>query len=715
MKRLPALSAKGFHFIAILLLIIAGTLVYSNTFRSPFVFDDINFITRNNPHVHMTELSWAAIKEAALEGSPRHRYLPNISFAVNYYFGRENPFGYHLVNLGIHLLTGIFLFFLFKTTLFLCSAGKDGEMSKDRASSGISGFVSNEWAAFFGAMLWLVHPVQTNAVTYMCQRMTSMAALFFVLSLLLYAAGRKVFRKGRLQASVVFFSGCLISGLCAVASKENAGTLPIFILLYEWFFFQNLKGLRSVRPLVWVVVGAIVFICVSVHFLGMDPIARILASYSRRDFTLPERVMTEFRVVVYYFSLLVFPHPRRLILDHDYPISNSLITPISTIFSLGAIIGLTIAAVYAAKKDRLASFGIIWFLGNLVIESSVSGIEIIYEHRMVLPAMFLYPAFSQMVFRVSGNKRRAGAAILTLLTLTLGTWAHQRNVIWQTEESFWTDNVQKAPGKARPYQNLAYSLQAKGEYVQAIANYRKSLAIAPHPTAYANMGLCFESIGYYSDAVEAYARALKMKPDAPNIHCDLAAALTYIGEFDAAMSHFVEAARLDPKNPGPEMSLGVLRMFLDQCREPEACIRMSIRQKPDNAELQFKLGMIYEKQGRPDEAMAVYETVRRMIGETDRKLYERVVIRLAFLYAVNGDMEQTRRLLDQGIKTAPDNPNFYYEMAALNASLSQTEMAVAWLDKAIQKGFHRWDQLESDQRLESLRSTRYYRNLKRSD
>jgi protein O-mannosyl-transferase len=627
LKQLSFLSFKGFQFLSILLLIVAGTAVYSNTFQSPFVFDDINFITRNNPHVHMTVFSWSSIKEAALEGNPRHRYLPNISFAVNYFFGRENPFGYHLVNLAIHLLTGMILFFLFQATLFISSNEKDGRFSL----TGVLRPAPYEWAAFFGAMLWLVHPVQTNAVTYMCQRMTSMAALFFVLSLLLYVNGRRAFRKERVRSSVMFFSGCLISGLCAVASKENAGALPIFILLYEWFFFQKLKRLRSMRLLVWVVIGSIVFIGIVVHFLGADPIARILSSYSRREFTLPDRVMTEFRVVVYYLSLLAFPHPRRLVLDHDYPISNSLMSPISTIFSMGAIIGLAALAVYAARKDRLASFAIVWFLGNLVIESSVIGIEIIYEHRMVLPTMFLYLVFSRMVFRVSGNKRRAGVAILTVLALILAIWTHQRNVIWQSEVSFWTDSIQKAPGKARPYQNLAYSLQVGGEYDRAIANYRKSLIIAPHPTAYANMGLCYESLGYYSDAVDAYARALKMKPDSPNVHADLAVALINIGEFEAARSHFEQAYRMNPSDPRPGMELQVLQEFLNQCREPEACLQASIRQKPDNAELHFKLGTIYESQGRSDEAMAVYETVRRMIGETDRKLYGRVVSRMESL------------------------------------------------------------------------------------
>lgn len=710
---LSDIPAKRFVRLSVLLLMAAGTLVYANTFRSPFVFDDINFITRNAPQIHMTTLSWEAVRRAALEGIPAHRYLPRLSFAVNYYLGRENPFGYHLVNLGIHLFTGIFLFFLFRNTLMLDGgpAGSIGENPRVRKkpADGVG------WIAFFGALLWLVHPLQTNAVTYLCQRMTSMAALFFVLSLLLYVTGRVRRRNGRRGPSSAFFAGSLISGLCAVASKENAGTLPIFILLYEWFFFQNLKKLRSARPLVWVALSAIVFTVITIHFMGFDPVARVLASYGRRDFTLPQRVMTEWRVVAYYLSLLVFPHPRRLVLDHDYPLSVSLTTPVSTLTSLLAIIGLAVFALYAARKDRLAAFAVIWLLGNLVIESSVIGIEIIYEHRVYLPGMMLFLWFSRQVFRAAGGRKGAATAVLTALALVLGVWAHQRNAVWQTEDAFWQDNIQKSPGKARPYQNLAYSLQARGEYRRAVEYYRKSLAISPHPTALVNMGLCFEHLGYYSDAAEAYSLALKMKPGTATLHADLAVALVHIGEFVAAQAHFEQAARLDPKNPGPGLSLAALRNFLAECREPLACLAAALAQKPDNAELRFKLGMTRESLGDTEAAMADYDAVRRLIGETDRKLYERVVIRQAFLSAMNGDMDATRRLLEKAMATAPGNPNFDYEMAALYASLSQLDKASAWLERAVDKGFRGWDRLRSDHRMESFRNTAYYRNLKRSD
>ncbi len=690
----------------ILLLMAAGTLVYSNTFHASFVFDDINFITKNDPNVHMTEFSWGALKKAAIKGHPRHRYLPNISFAINYYFGAENPFGYHLVNIGIHLLTGIFLFFLFQATLGLCSRQDGDSFSGNRSIPS----VSSEILSFFAVLIWLVHPVQTNAVTYICQRMASMVSMFYILSLLCYVLGRINFRKGKIKTAVFLFSGCILAGCCAVASKENAGPLPIFILFYEWFFFQDLKTFRSCRTLLWVLIGGIVFAVVTIHFLGVDPFQRIINSYSRREFTLPQRVMTEFRVVVYYLSLLFYPQPSRLILDHNYPLSTAFPDPFSTLTCLVLIIVIAGLAVYLAKKERLISFALLWFLGNLLIESSVIGIEIIYEHRMYLPTMFLYLMLTIMLFRMMRSKR-AAMGILIVCVMFLSVWAHQRNRIWESDVTFWTDSVKKSPQKARPYQNLAYSLQIRKKFEDALVYYRKSLAIKPHPVVYFNMGLCLDGIGYYCDAVDAYGNALKMQYNTPQVYGNLAKALAHIGEFTAAISYFENASKKSFSDPTFKKNALVLKDFLKHCRTPEKCIRMSIAQKPDNPALQFKLGMIYEKQGKPDQAYGVYEKILSKIGKSDRKLYLLVLNRMAVLHAIKGEMAQSLQLLQKGIEVAPDNPYFYYEMAAFYAAAGEVKNSLVWLDMAIKKGFQNREKIRSDRRLDSIRNTQYFQNL----
>ena len=136
----------------------------------------------------------------------------------------------------------------------------------------------------------------------------------------------------------------------------------------------------------------ILLVIVAWVYLGAQPLEKLSMVSGARDFTIPQRVLTEFRVVIFYISLLVLPHPSRLNLDHDLPLSLSLIDPITTILSLALIAGLIGLAFAVARKERLLSFCILWFFGNLVIESSVIGIELIYEHRIYLPSMMVSPA-----------------------------------------------------------------------------------------------------------------------------------------------------------------------------------------------------------------------------------------------------------------------------------------------------------------------------------
>lgn len=698
--------------LSLLLLAGAALMAYGGTFHSPFVFDDINFITRNNPHVHMTTLSWDAVKEATLKAVPSHRHLPSLSFALNYYVGRENPFGYHLVNLIIHVLTGVALFFLFRLTLAQMVL-----MDPKHPPIGLEKDSFRHWAALSGALIWLLHPLETSAVTYLCQRMTSMAALFVVLSLLLFAHGRIAFQRGLGCRSKTLFMGCAAAGVCGVASKENAGMLPVLLVLYDWFFLK-FPDKGQARPS-WKTrtgpsLALLLFGLMVVYFLGLDPLARIAASYGARDYTLSIRLLTEARVVVYYLSLLAFPHPGRLVLDHDYPLSASLLTPVTTLTCLMALGALLLAALGPARKHNLTAFAVLWFLANLAIESSVIGIEIIYEHRMYLPGLFWCLAAAVLVFRLVSHPKARVVAVF-VLCLILGWWTHERNKIWESDIAFWSDGVAKAPGKARPYQNLAYSLQLAGRHREAIVQYRKSLAISPHPTAFGNLGLCYEACGYYSDAAEAYAEALKIKPNAPDLHANLAAALTHMGEFEAALAQFDKARRLAPDHPGPKHSMAALRAFLNGCGDKGACLAEGIRQAPNNAELRFTLGKHLEERGDWEAAARAYETVRAMIGETDRKLYERVVIRRAALHAMRGEMEETRRILAKAIQTAPDNPVFYYEMAALFAGLSQVEQAASWLEKAFEKGFTDQGRIGEDPRFSSLRDTRRQGRLKIKD
>jgi len=343
-------SDKKWDFLIVLLFIFLGFLLYSNTFHSPFLFDDLINIV-NNSHIRLTKITWDSISKI-FSGTIWYRPLPTLSFALNYYFWQYQVVGYHAVNIVIHVMTGLLLFFFLQTTLTLLQKQPTSFLSKN-----------SRLIAFFAALMWFVHPLCTQSVTYIMQRMNSMATMFYILSFWFYA-------KLRLspKSSYLWFVGCAVSGICAFLSKEISLTLPFFIYLYEWYFFQNLNKKWFIRNIKWILLAFIPVIFIGiVHYTGMNPTGKISAYYREWDFTLSQRLISEFRIVIYYISLIFYPHPSRLNFDFDFQFSHSLIVPWTTLFSLIIIIGLIGTACCMAKKERLISFCIFWYFGNIII------------------------------------------------------------------------------------------------------------------------------------------------------------------------------------------------------------------------------------------------------------------------------------------------------------------------------------------------------------
>ena len=217
-----------------------GIILYSNTFQAPFIFDDTYNIT-DNPHIRLKSLSFKEIADAGFKGRLSTRPLAKISFALNYYFHQYDLFGFHLVNIIIHILTGFFLFLFLSKTLETALASSQKNLCSQDTANRPSAPELILMVSFFSALIWLVHPVQIQSVTYIVQRMNSMAAMFYILSMLLYVYGRRCQRERRPEQTRQaghawpWFAGSVAAGLMALASKEISLTLPFFIFLYEWY------------------------------------------------------------------------------------------------------------------------------------------------------------------------------------------------------------------------------------------------------------------------------------------------------------------------------------------------------------------------------------------------------------------------------------------------------------------------------------------------
>ncbi len=325
-------SYYRYHLIALFSICVLSAIIYSNTLRSPFVLDDMQNIVSNS-HIRMTKLNPNSILDSAI-GHTKNRPLPMLTFGLNYYFGQYNVKGYHFVNIIIHITNSILLFFFAKITLTL---SKDQSLNHSISQSlpcemrSLSDQgLDHTYVAFFTALLWLVSPLHTNSVTYIVQRMNSMVAMFYILSMLLYAKGRikQIQRTGNLIHGSgnpklkigfyhLYFTGAFISGICALGCKETSATLPFLIILYELYFFGNLGTNRIKMYLWWISGAAVLFTASATVYLCFDShlIVELFPNlkYNLEDFSVSQRILTEFRVVVYYISLLLFSLPSMLV------------------------------------------------------------------------------------------------------------------------------------------------------------------------------------------------------------------------------------------------------------------------------------------------------------------------------------------------------------------------------------------------------------------
>ena len=371
------------HLIAIGLIFGVALGAYSNTFHVPFQFDDRPNILQN-PNVQIKVFTWDRVKQLIKNTYKESiRVFSYFTLALNYYFGEFDVFGYHLVNFLIHVASGIFLYWFLTLTFHLSSL-------KEKYGS-----IAYQ-VALFTSLIFISHPIQTQSVTYIVQRMASMAGMFYLLSFVLYIKGR--LSLGHIR--FLYFGGMVLSYLLGVFSKENVAILPLFIALYEFYFFQNFdlspKGKKIILILI---VGLLVLGIFGFILWGKRYINVVIEGYQYRTFTMLERVLTQFRVVLYYVTLLVFPHPSRLNLDYDFPISKTILDPPTTLISILIIAGLVGYSIWKAKKRPVLSFFILWYFGNLVIESSIFPLEIAYEHRLYLPAAGPFILFSLLMVR----------------------------------------------------------------------------------------------------------------------------------------------------------------------------------------------------------------------------------------------------------------------------------------------------------------------------
>lgn len=612
----PKKSGQPRRGVALLLLSILIFLIYCNTFDSSWHFDDIPNIVRN-PYLQISDLKpetlvntfYASRKDGFYLQTRLYRPLACLSLALNWYAGRDSVTGYHVVNLLIHLVTASLLFL---TILHLFKSPK--------LTGKYEG--SQYFVALLTATLWAVNPIQIQAVTYIVQRMAAMAAMFYILGIYLYL-------KGRLQSPnwkrYTFFLACLMAYVCALGSKENAITLPIAIILLEVVFFQDLGCARTRRRIFWIAAGIGLGIVVfgALFFLKGD-LAAIMKTYAERSFSPWQRVMTQPRILIFYLTLIFYPLPTRLSIEHEVAVSTSLIDPWTTIFSILLILVLIGVGISQMRRRPILSFAILFFFLTHMIESSFIGLELIFEHRNYLPSLFLFfPVSVGIKWMLDFYRGRQPlmrvliASFITIVIIGFGIGAYVRNMAWYTEKTLWEDAMQKAPNSKRPYHNLAWGYYWKiGQYDKAAELYKVSLGLGKHANisqarAINNIANIHFIKGDMQKASQMFYEAYRRYPNYYLFKLNLAKVKVKTGEWQAALSLLDQILSRVP-DYRPALSLKG-QVLLKQRRFAEAVDSYArlLKQKSDDPVAMLNAGIGLRLMGNPVRAEWYFKAALR--------------------------------------------------------------------------------------------------------
>jgi Tfp pilus assembly protein PilF len=538
-------------------------LLYSEVLRAPFVYDDVVIESCRECRA-ASPRGVAAVLFA--RGLPRP--VTMMSFALNHYLGGPDPRGYHAVNLVLHAAVAVVLFaFAFRLLVLLPAAQSWREQALPIAAA--------------GTLVWLVHPVNSQVVAYVWQRSTSLSALFFLGSLLAYLEGRW----GQQRRRAVLFAASGALGLLALGAKQNAGVLPLFVLLLEAGFRPAAVKLDRRQAAVGGL-AVITFLGIAAYYLGPRFLTLMAGDFQRRGFTPVERLLTELRVVVHYLSLLALPLPARLNLDYDFPLSRSLVAPPATLAALAVVAGLLAVGVWQRHRRRLLSLAIFWFFGGLVIESTVIPLDIIYEHRLYVPSMLPLVFLAGLAF---ARLRRPGvrAAVLGCVLLLLATGTAARAHVWADPVRLFADTAAKSPGKARPHANLGLAHLDRREYAGARRAFQRALELDPDLTGAANnLALIhLDQLQQPAEARRLLEEAARRKPRDAGTRVNLAVVLWQLGDRRGSVRELEAARGLDAEDARIPHNLAAAYLELGETARAAAVVDEALASWPHDASL----------------------------------------------------------------------------------------------------------------------------------
>jgi tetratricopeptide (TPR) repeat protein len=646
-----------------LLLVVGGAAAYANSFTTPFVFDDHSSIV-DNPYIrHIWPLTTALSGpvQSAVAGRP----VISLSLAINYAVSGLSPSGFRIWNLAVHILCGLLLFGIVRRTL-------------DTGSKGSTGSTGSSNLAFACALIWLVHPLNTEVIDYVTQRTESMMGLFYLLTL--YAAMRAMSAKHQpaWRWNAIAITACALG----MASKESMVTAPVMVVLYDAVFWAGSIGraLRVRWPLysglaaTWLILVALVLSGPRSHSAGFS------SGVTPWMYLLNQPAM-----LVQYLKLAFWPHG--LVFDYGMPRAMTL----NEALPYALVILACLAATAAAWRTRpaLAFLGT-WFFVTLAPSSTIIPIatEVGAERRMYLPLMAIVVAgviFAQLflsrLLSLTDSRRRdrITAASLVAIYCVLTALTLQRSGEYQSRTGIWQTVLDRRPN-GRAHYNLAIELKEQGHRADAIRHYQ--LALTDEPEAHYAVGFELDAEGKHQEAIQHYREYIRLRPEDINViraYVLLGNALKNEDDPEQASDAFRQALQRQPANV--DALAGLAETLLKQERFDDAiqAYREYVDRQPNDATAHSGLGIALVGRDLEEEAVQEFARAVDLDPNDSRNRYN-----FGNALASTGRLDEAVSQYTRGLALAPTDVLLHNALGLVLAARGQSDEALAHFRQSLE-------------------------------
>jgi tetratricopeptide (TPR) repeat protein len=672
--------STGWHVAA---LIAIACVAYHNSLGGPFIFDDVMNI-RNNFQLRRLWPIWDAMW-GPLGTGVAGRPVVQLSFALNYALHGLAVTGYHVTNLALHVATALLLYAVLRRMLI---------SPRLKPSFGRNAGL----LAFLAALVWQVHPLLSDSVTYLSGRTEILGALFMLLTLYsAIRAGASTFPRARRAWQAMAVVACALGTGC----KEILAAAPFLVLLHDWLFIAG--SFREAMRARWLMYAGLI------ATLALIPFNLHMANFHRSALVTQEHMSSwqylkiQSEVLTRYLRLSIWPHP--LIIDYaGWPTHRTLVQVLPSAL---VIVTLLVATIYLLIRRRPAGYAGAWFFLILAPTSSLLPLptEVATERRMYLPLMGIVAlvvlGLYRLVARLPANAlgpRVTDAAIVSTVALLPIVGAEiagtvVRNEMYKDPIALWTDVVQRRPMNPRAYDNLAYEYNGIGEFAKAKAAWEKAVELNPaNYIGLNNLATMYIKDGNDAEAIARLEAALRVKPDYASPHFNLGRIAYNHGDFATAERELREALRLQDDRDNRVLLAKVL-IAQGNAAEAEDLARSAVRMDPASVSAHDALALALARGGKGREALAESVAVAQAAPEDPE--YQSHLAWLLATGAGDASLRKTKQAVAIAklsvATTHSEDPRALDALALALAADGQFDAAAANADLALQRiGKNHW-------------------------